>query len=71
MGHITRHSFFPFFHIRHVFTETCLPSFEVIIGVISDRMTGCQHLSKHFRMLVNILSYHEECGLNAVLIQDG
>ena len=70
MGHITRQSFFPFFHISHVFIETCLPSFEVIIGVITDRMTGCPNLSKHFRMLVNILSYHEECGLNAVLIQN-
>lgn len=42
----------------------------MVIGVIADGMPAFHHLSKHLRVLVDILSDHEERRLHAVTVEN-
>ena len=56
-------------NIVEIFMESRLPSFEVVVGVVTDRMSGVHHLPEHLRVLVDILAHHEESGFDVVLRQ--
>lgn len=56
--------------ILHVHIEWRLPSFKMIIRVITDRMTAFDHLLKHLRVLVDVLAYHKERCLHAITLQN-
>ena len=57
-------------YVGHIFIKGRVPAFEVVVGMIADRMTGRNDLRKDIRVLVNILTHHEERSLDAIAIED-
>lgn len=57
-------------YVGHIFIKGRVPAFEVVVSMIADRMTGRNDLRKDIRVLVNILTHHEERGLDAVAFED-
>ena len=63
-------SFLTMFNIVEIFMESRLPSFEVVVGVVTNRVSGFKHLRKDIRVLVDILAHHEERRFDIVLGQN-
>ena len=59
-----------FRHVCHIVVQAAAPSFEVVVGMIGDRVTASQYLSEHLRMLVYVLANHEECPFHPVSFQN-
>lgn len=57
------------FNIVEIFMELRLPSFEVVVGMVTNRVSGFKHLRKDIRVLVDILAHHEERRFDVVLRQ--
>ena len=60
----------PAVHILHVFLKRRFPTFEMVVGMVPDTMSGLHDLFVHLGMFVDILTHHEEGCFDLVACQN-
>ncbi len=62
---------FPLLHVGDILGGGEFPTLHMVIGMITDTVSGFQYLSEHLGVLVDVLADHEEGGLHVVFRQNG
>lgn len=62
--------FIPFLDVTGIVHAARYPSFEMVVGMVAERVAGVNDLVKDIRMFVDILAHHEERSRNVVLGKD-
>lgn len=60
----------PLGDIRHVLMERRAPTFEMIIGMIANRVSGLDNLREDIRVFVDILADHEEGSFDMIAVEN-
>lgn len=60
----------PLGDIRHVLMERRAPTFEMIVGMIANRVSGLDNLREDIRVFVDILADHEEGSFDMIAVEN-
>ena len=63
----TVYCFFPFLHVRQIVRVGTVPAFEMVIGMVANRMAVLYDLREDIGVLVDILPDHKKGRLDIIL----